>query len=135
MFPTWTSDRDALHREIAELRGKLDERDCQIMRLRQMLEPTIEFPTRWKLTGTEEKILSLLMFGGVKLRSSIVDLIYDNDVDEAKDRIIDVYIHRLRHALAKDGIEIKTVWSRGYKLEREAIARIKQICAGEAVAA
>lgn len=133
MLPQWTSQRDSLHKEIAHLRQELDEKDCKIRYLEElMLQPDVELRNHWHLTETEDKILRILLSGGIKSRTTFMTLVYD--FREPGDRVLDVFIAHLRQKLAPDGIEIRTIWGRGYRIDDVDIARIKQLCVEQVAA-
>jgi two-component system cell cycle response regulator CtrA len=74
------------------------------------------------LTRREYAILELLALrkGGVLTKEMIMSHVYGG-MDEPKDKIIDVYICKIRQKLASFGGEdcIETVWGRGYTMAAE----------------
>ena len=127
MTPDWTNERDSLHREIAKLRQELIEKDCKIDYLSELLRGPLVDLGRWKLTVKEEKIVRVLLLGGVKDRSVILELVYDNK--EPLDRTLDVFVGKIRHKFLMDGIKIQTRYGQGYQISDEDIAKVKQMCA------
>ena len=129
MTPDWTNQRDALHHEIAELRGQVDDGKARIAELELLLFGNRECYTRWHLTATEAKVLGLLMHGGLKTRDAFLVMMYgDGHVEPATaSRILDLYIFRLRHKLVDDDITIETVWGQGFRMSDKMISRTKQL--------
>lgn len=130
MTPQWTHDRDALHLEIAKLRGQLVERDIRIEQLNELLigQP-VDLWRMCHFTQHEEKIVSALMTGRLCTKEYLLDCLYAMDPDgEAQIKIIDVFICKIRKKLNHLGFDIETVWGRGYRFHAETIARIKALC-------
>jgi DNA-binding response OmpR family regulator len=133
MTPQWTSNRDALHQEIAKLRQQVEERDCEIGYLKDLMSVSdVDFSLRWHLTPKEEQVLNVLMAGGIKTREHICHVIYQRG--EPHERSLDIFIMRLRQKLGVDGIDIITAWGRGFCLSGEHIAKIRELCCLQAVA-
>ena len=126
MTPQWTHDRDALHQEIAKLRGRVVELESEVIYFKDMMRSSLDFSRRWKLTAVETKILSILTTGGVKDRSVFMALIYDKD--EPHDRILDVFISKIRRKIEPDGVRIDALWGQGYVMSDENIAKVKTLC-------
>ena len=134
MMPTWDNPRDALHKEIADLREQVGDRDQRIAELVSMLSvPDIELHRCWRLSPSEEQILRLLLSGGLKTRTGIMFFLYNEH--EPLDRVLDIFIFRLRQKLATHGIEIETVWGQGFRMSDTDIVRVKQLCKAQEQAA
>lgn len=54
--------------------------------------------------------------GAVLTKERLLANLYVHEADEAEIKIIDVFICKLRKKLSPLGVEIATVWGRGYRL-------------------
>ena len=127
MTPEWTTGRDALHQEIAKLRRDVEERDCEIGYLKDLMSVNdVDYSLCWHLTPKEEQVLNVLMMGGIKSREHIAHVLYAEG--EHKDRTLDIFIMRLRQKMGADGIDILCAWGRGYCLSAKHIAKIRLLC-------
>ena len=83
-----------------------------------------EYPRGWKLTRQEARFLSVLLTRpGVATREMFYASLYQQRDDTPDPKIIDVLIHYLRRKLAPFGLEIETVWGRGYRIVDQAAAK------------
>ena len=129
MLPNWENPRDALHKEIANLCRELEEHKCRIAQLNSMLfGPPVDYSNHWHLSKSEDCILSLLMTGRLTSRDLIMDLLYAGQAEPPLDKVLDVFIMRLRDKLRPDGIEIKTIWGKGFRMDDNAIEQVKVLC-------
>jgi two-component system cell cycle response regulator CtrA len=126
MNPEWTNTRDSLHKEIADLRQQVLERDIRIEQLNSLLtgEP-VDFWRVWHLTGQETHLMRALMSGRLCSKEYLLDFLYSQCKREPQVKIIDVFICKMRNKLTPSGIYIETVWGRGYRMSAETIARVK----------
>ena len=91
----------------------------QVARLRKALSP-LRSVAFFKLSKSEERIFSILLRQGYVSRSSILDFLYlERDEDEPYEKILDVFVCRLRKKLGKYGISVQTVWGQGYALTKQ----------------
>lgn len=82
---------------------------------------------------SEAQLLHFLLRGQVLSRDHILALMYPpgrKAVPKAK--IIDIYVCRLRKALAPHGITIDTHWGTGWSMTRDGKARVKAMVAERA---
>lgn len=130
MTPEWVNGRDSLHREIAKLRETVEMQAAHIERLNEIIcDNQASFHMRWKMTGTEARILQFLMCGRLISRDQMMFLLYPNDVDMPEDKLLDVYLCKIRAKLHKDGLDIEILWARGWYLKPYTIKRIRELCA------
>lgn len=67
------------------------------------------------LAPTGARILALLADGRIRTKEAIVTHIYAGRIDEAPDKkIVDVYVCKIRKALAGMSIAVETAWGTGY---------------------
>ncbi|MCV9910196.1 helix-turn-helix domain-containing protein [Brucella sp. HL-2] len=89
----------------------------QIVQLKNMLVPPAELPQEWRLTGNEATIFRCLMSRDVADKDFIWHSLYGDRVDNPPEqKIIDVHICYMRRKLRPFGIQIGTVWGRGFSL-------------------
>lgn len=70
-----------------------------------------------KLTQAETEVFGMLRAarGAGVSRQSLLAALYPIEADEADIKIIDVFISKLRKKLKPLGLEISTIWGRGYR--------------------
>jgi DNA-binding response OmpR family regulator len=70
------------------------------------------------LTQQEFAVFQELHTAGHRVRSrqALLQSLYQLDADEPNIQIIDVFVSKLRKKLKPLGVEIQTVWGRGYRL-------------------
>ena len=118
-----------LQRLVDELECERDDARARIAQLEEALfRPDFRFPVEWKLTAQEVTLLGALIASGdaVLTRAAMMSALYGSD-DWATPKIVDVLICRMRTKLTPCGIEIETVWGRGYRLPVQARHRIAEI--------
>lgn len=76
-------------------------------------------PPEWRLTRTERGVLKSLMSGGLVTRERIFQSTWGHKQDPVGEKIVDVYVFKLRGKLARLGVEIETVWNQGYRISAE----------------
>ena len=110
-------------RQTRELRDKLDERDETIRQLRERLDARPDLPD-WlpHLTTTERRLLVLLSDGRLHSKDQLFEAMYPVEADAPEEKIIDVFVCKLRRKLDPLEIFIETHWSRGYRLSAEGLA-------------
>ena len=134
MMPTWDNPRDSLHREIAELREMVGDRDQRIAELVDMLiVPDIDLYRCWRFTPCEDRALRLLLKGGLKTRDLLMNFMYDDK--QPMPKVLDIFIMRLRQKLAPQQIKIDTIYGQGFRISDKDIARVKQLCKAQEKAA
>ncbi|WP_267355750.1 MULTISPECIES: helix-turn-helix domain-containing protein [unclassified Methylobacterium] len=122
------SERSALHREVANLRERVDVLEEEVRQLRDAFEPSVAMPEAWKLTKSEARLLAALARtrGGYLTKERILTALYglEPDVDM---KIVDVYVCKLRRKLTDAGsaIEIRTYHGIGFGLTAEGHAAFR----------
>lgn len=76
-----------------------------------------------RCTHSEGEMLRLLArrFGKTVHRDSLYTHLYNNDDSDVNEKIIQVFICKLRKKLAGTGLEIKTAWGMGWSLHACAV--------------
>lgn len=122
------SERSALHREVANLRVRVDVLEEEVRQLHDAFEPSVAMPEAWKLTKSEARLLHVLARtrGGYLTKERILTALYglEPDVDI---KIVDVFVCKLRRKLSSAGsqIEIRTYHGDGYGLSAEGHATFR----------
>lgn len=80
------------------------------------------------LTGTEMRVLQelALSWPNVVPKTRLMDALYGLQGDEPGDKIIDVFICKLRRKIKPLGVAIHTHWATGYSLGAEGAPRIAE---------
>ena len=129
MTPSWTDPRDELHHEIANLRQQVADRDDIIRQLREIVTgPPIELRRHWKLTISEERVLVSLLGGRLMSRSQLMFMLYQDLPDAPDEKLVDVYMSKIRTKLRADGIEIETLYNRGWRMDKAMADRVRALC-------
>jgi two-component system, cell cycle response regulator CtrA len=83
-----------------------------------LMETDMPVPVEWRLTGSEARVFGVLVNKPVATKEAILTALYwDRATDEEPDqKIIDVFVCKLRKKLAPFGVEIATLWGRGWTL-------------------
>ena len=90
----------------------------RIRQLEQALVPTVIVPVEFGLTSSEAKVLSCLIHRDFATKPQIMMAIYaDRLEEEPEQKIVDVFVCKMRKKLKPFGIVISTVWGQGYRLE------------------
>lgn len=110
---------------IRRLRDELDEAHETIRQLRRQLAPYEALPD-WvpPLTPVEDTLMRHLLARDLVTAASFsaaipLDALKSHEGDE--DKRIKAYVFRLREILAPIGVRIRTVWGRGYALDRSTL--------------
>lgn len=113
--------------EIIKLRYERDIARAELAEMRAAILPPVQFPDEWHLGATETKILTILSRRvGCFTKQALYSLLYGARPNGPDVKILDVFISKLRKHLIGTGIEIQTIWARGYQLSagsHEIVAR------------
>jgi two-component system cell cycle response regulator CtrA len=75
-------------------------------------------PVEWRLTGSETRVMGVLLKREVATKDAIMAALYCADArDEAEVKIVDVFICKIRKKLKPFGIQIATRWGQGYSIQ------------------
>ncbi|MFZ0270969.1 MAG: helix-turn-helix domain-containing protein [Acidobacteriaceae bacterium] len=124
-MPDYEGRLQVLEQENAELRDRVSVLEAEIGLAR---EP---FPLFLDLTPTEQMILSVLMKNAHPRKSTFMTALYSHlhDDERAEDKIIDVFICKIRPKLKPHGIVIETAWGQGYWLNAVSKDRVRELMA------
>lgn len=74
-------------------------------------------PIEWQLTSSEARLFAFLTTREVATKTAIMQALYSDRPDEDPEiKIVDVFICKLRKKVKPFGVDIETVWGRGYTL-------------------
>lgn len=122
--------RGSLQAEIVHLRDALDREKALTAELRRASDAEhFGFYGVAGMTDKESIIVAALAKHGVASKARIYDALYGLclEQDRPEPKIIDVFVCKVRHKLRPHGIEIKTVWGRGYEMTAENIAKLNRL--------
>jgi two-component system cell cycle response regulator CtrA len=90
-------------------------------------------PLIFGLTGSEEKVLSLLGARDVASKQQIMTalMVYRGGDEEPEIKIVDVFVCKIRKKLKPFGVAIDTVWALGYRLTPENKKKVAEYLATE----
>ncbi len=105
---------DLVERQKAEI-DMLRERVRQLESL--IVPEDVTIPIEWQLTARESKLFAALTTREVATKDYIMAAVYEPGVDdEPEPKIVDVFICKIRRKVQPFGVNIETVWGRGYTL-------------------
>jgi two-component system cell cycle response regulator CtrA len=118
---------ELLEDEVAELREK-------VRSLEALIAPDIIVPIEWGLTGKEGLLLSLLVGRELVSKDYAIQAMYalNHDDDIPDQKIVDVFVCKIRKKLTPFGVTIHTVWGKGYTLDQSTRQRLKSQIRGMA---
>lgn len=110
-----TAENEALRLRVAELE--------------EQLGVTFDAPPFLGLTGQEAKLFGVFLAREAVTKRLAMDVLYGNkpDGDAAEDKIIDVFVCKLRAKLKPFGLEIGTNWGQGYFMDAANKAKVRAL--------
>lgn len=89
----------------------------KIVALEEAMGMRIEAPLMLGLTSHETKLFGILLKRDVVTKEAAMSALYgDRPNGEAEIKIVDVYICKARKKLKPFGIQIETIWGRGFRM-------------------
>lgn len=104
-------------------RIRLLEEENQVLRdriewlERELLGRTDHVPLEWGLTGMQARFILALARRAEMTKEQLLVALYSDRNEEPGPKIVDVFVHHLRRKLKRHGVEITTLWGRGYALD------------------
>ena len=123
------SQQDAM---IAQ-RERIEELEEEVRQLRELLAPTVALPASLGLSQSARKVLGALLARSPRTvkKDALMHALYFNIDDAPEQKIIDVFIHKIRKALRPLGVEIGTDWGIGYFIDAKSAAALHGLIEGE----
>ena len=111
---------------VAALEAEIDELRAKMQDMERAFGFHNEVPLMFGLTGAETKVFSLLIERDMANRDQLLSaLMHGRGADaEPEKKIVDVYLCKIRVKLKPFGIEITSVWGRGYMIDAANKAKI-----------
>jgi DNA-binding response OmpR family regulator len=117
-----------------EARAKVLEAENETLReqnrqLKEEIGLAAQPPPMFGLTTQEAAVFGVLLSNRAPRRSTFMAAIYSDGAydDEAGQKIIDVWICKIRKKLMPFGIEIKTNWGESYEIPEPSKARAREL--------
>jgi two-component system cell cycle response regulator CtrA len=101
----------------------------QNRQLREEIGLAAQAPPMFGLTAQESIVFGVLLSNRAPRKSTFMAALYSDGAydDEAEEKIIDVWICRIRKKLKPFDIEIKTNWGDSYEIPEESKARARNL--------
>jgi two-component system cell cycle response regulator CtrA len=113
-----TAEMERLRRENFHLRTRVRD-------LERALRVPLITPKAWRLTPTEERVFEVLMTRPVATRRAIMAALYSNVLREEPDeKILDVWVSKIRRKLREVAIHIETHPGVGWSIAPEIKSRV-----------
>jgi len=103
---------EAVENENEILRSRIRELEAQLNKVDVV-------PMSFGLTAHEAKVFITLFNSGICSKEFLLNSVYEGAYDQPQLKIIDVFICKMRKKMKAFGVEIQTVWGRGYRMTPE----------------
>lgn len=108
---------------IQELEDRIEYLEAQLQ------DEDLIIPASWQLSPSEGKVLKCLLRRNLMTRDNAMALLYSaRGGDEPGDRIIDVFVAKIRRKLKRHGITIATQWGQGWYLSEGSKEIVRKVC-------
>lgn len=123
-----TAREEMQGKRIRELLARVEDLEQQVQDLETALtEPLPEF-LHIELTKSERVLLGLLASRPLVSKATFMMAHYSTRGDDQPlEKIIDVFVCKLRRKLKQAGLEIETVWGQGYRLPEDSKQKLKSM--------
>jgi len=101
---------------IAVRQAELEELREEVRQLKELLAPAIWTPREWQLTTSEATLFAHLCSRSIATKESATAAMFGMADYDRDPKSVDVWIHKLRSKLKPFGLDIETVWGRGWEL-------------------
>lgn len=119
-------------RIVAQQRDRIEYLEEELRQLRESLAPLTLFPTEWRLTATQQRMLSAFYKAADGFLSHEQVFVAAGSHAEESDNLVKVQIGLLRKKIKPLGLEIKSRWALGYELTAESKVVMKALLGGRA---
>lgn len=122
-MPDFEARMRLLEEENTTLRDRVEH-------LEEEIGLAADFPVHFGLTGQESICLGVLLKNNAPRKSTFMTALYSDRLeDDVEEKIIDVFICKMRKKLSPLGIQIETMWGEGYFLKEETKTRLRELMA------
>lgn len=113
-------------RRVAAVERENDLLREQVRRLEAALFETAPLPFEWGLTACEATVFGVLVNRELATKDAVMAALYrDLGRDDGEEKIVDVFVCKVRRKLKPFGVAIHTVWGQGYHLDEATRARFR----------
>ena len=98
---------------------------AQVRQLRDALGIGLRWPPEWNLSPRETALLGVLVSRELATRDAMMCGLYGDEPDPPCERILRVFVYKLRRKLAPHGFTIVTRWGYGLMMPVEQRARLR----------
>ena len=101
----------------------------RVASLEAILMETAPLPIEWGLTAQEARVFGVLVKRELATKDAIMAALYSDKASSAEvaaEKIVDVFICKVRKKLKPFGVVITTVWGRGYALDASTRAQYRR---------
>ena len=97
----------------------------RIVQLEELLGFRTLLPIEWRLTGKEAGLVGFLLTRPLASKADLMSALYSLRPDEPPhEKIVDVFVCKVRKKLRPFGVEILTVWGQGYRIDKATRERL-----------
>lgn len=119
---------NTLHAQNRQLRARNEELEELVIQLKGEMGLGQDLPEGLPhLTCYEADMLRILIARKVVTRNAAMMAIYSDRTEMPHEKIVDIWVHRLRRKLGPMGIRIATLWGRGWCLPDATRAILKSM--------
>jgi two-component system cell cycle response regulator CtrA len=119
----WEARAKVLEAENEEMRERIDQ-------LEKAIGIAVEPPLVFDLTKSEAIMFGVLLNNRAPRKETFMTALFSNHIDDPPEqKIIDVFICKMRAKLKPYGVEIKTCWGVGYEMPEASKAIARQLMA------
>lgn len=123
-----------LARRVTVLERENDALRDRVYTLERALGLRIDAPLCLGLSNSEAKLFGVMMAREIMTKEAAYAVLYSGQIDDRDPKVIDVMVCKMRKKLANFGVEIGTVWGRGYLLSPAAKEIVRALDAEQAAA-
>lgn len=122
-------EREIHLNEIARLRAENAELTEKVTQLEKLFIGPQPLPAELDLSPSEELLVSFLFKHDQATKDQIIHALYAFRDGPPGDNIISVWVSLARRKLSQHGIEIKTIWGRGFYMPEESKTILRNMIA------
>jgi DNA-binding response OmpR family regulator len=100
---------------------------AQVRQLQDALSIGLRWPPEWNLSPRETALLGVLVSRELATRDAMMCGLYGDEPDPPCERILRVFVYKLRRKLAPHGFTIVTRWGCGVAIPAEQRARLREL--------